>query len=91
MDHLISISEKSFNTNNLLVSEMHDGSMGSLFIHSKNQKSERKFKDRIAEAKFLDKDSVPILVSLNVDQFDELFELDIWKVDYSRVIKFPEI
>lgn len=43
----------------------------------------------VAELQFDDDDGVPILTSLNIDQDGKLFELDIWKVDYSPVIKYP--
>ena len=43
----------------------------------------------IAEKEFLDSDGVPISVTLNIDDDGLLYELDIWKVDFSPIIKYP--
>lgn len=72
----------------LTVKSMDDQGMGSLFLFQSN-KNERKFGEQISECTFIDNDGVKVIVSLNVDQYGELFELDIWKVDYTPLIKFP--
>ncbi len=39
---------------------------------------------------FVDEDGIDIIVSLNVDEKGILYELDVWKVDYSkRISAFP--
>jgi hypothetical protein len=59
---------------------MNDGGMGSLrFVGS----ADRRFGKCIGEAEFDDLDGVPVSVALNVDQYGQLFELDLWKVDFS--------
>jgi len=69
---------------------MDDGGMGSIrFFHSDQVVEPRVMARRIAEKQFVDEDGVPILVSVNVDQDGRLFELDIWKADFSRVLRFP--
>ncbi len=89
---LLNKSELSnINLENLQVEEMTDGGMGSLyFVNAEKNRNERRLGKRICERQFSDSDSIPILVSVNVDEAGVLFELDIWKVDFSRVIKFPE-
>jgi hypothetical protein len=63
-----------------LVEEMNDGGMGSLrFVGS----ADRRLGKCIGEAEFDDADGVTVSVALNVDQRGELFELDIWKVNFS--------
>jgi hypothetical protein len=63
-----------------LVEEMNDGGMDSLcFVGTRD----RRFGNCIGSAEFDDADGVPVSVSLNVDQHGELFELDIWKTDFS--------
>jgi hypothetical protein len=63
-----------------LVEEMNDGGMGSLrFVGG----PDRQFGKRVGSAEFNDADGVLVSVALNVDQRGQLFELDIWKVDFS--------
>ncbi|MEM0939410.1 MAG: hypothetical protein AAGI25_06425 [Bacteroidota bacterium] len=90
LTELIQISGKFYSIEEIEVSELKDDGMGSLYLGSSNLKDKRFFGKRVAEAEYLDNDKIPIIVSLNVDQFDDLFELDIWKVDYSKVNKYPE-
>lgn len=78
----------------LLVQPLADGGMGSLYLFYKgvplNEK--RTFGKQVSEMTFVDKDGVTVIVSLNVDEKGLLYELDVWKTDYSRVIsKFPTI
>ncbi|MDX3967543.1 MAG: hypothetical protein QHD01_13185 [Bradyrhizobium sp.] len=63
-----------------LVEDMNDGGMGSLrFMGS----ADRLWGKCIGEAEFDDADGVLVSVALNIDQRGELFELDLWKVDFS--------
>lgn len=69
------------------VQEMPDGRMGSLYFPwpSKDTRA-RRFGRRIAELQFADVDGTPVVASLNVDQDGDLYELDIWKVDFKPLI-----
>lgn len=70
------------------VREMSDGGMGSLYFISETRPPEqRRFGQRIAEMQFNDADGVPILASLNIDKEGDLYELDVWKTDYTPVIR----
>lgn len=83
-------SISNFDLDSIKVNEMSDGGMGSLyFIRVGKSKDERQFGKCISERQFLDSDKIPILVSLNLDQDEELYELDIWKADFSQLINFP--
>lgn len=63
-----------------LVEEMNDGGMGSLrFVGS----PDRRFGECVGEVEFDDADGVTVSLALNADQRGELFELDVWKVDFS--------
>lgn len=75
---------------NLLVQQMDDGGMGSflIFLNSYDMDAERKFGKQVDEFEFIDDDGVPVLVSLNTDQQNEPFEIDIWKINYRPVINF---
>lgn len=70
----------------VLVEEMEDGGMGSLRVLSEK---ERFYSRDIGEIEMLDEDGITLIISVNVDNNGELFELDIWKVDFSALIKFP--
>jgi hypothetical protein len=71
-----------------LVEEMQDGHMGSLrFRHSGSY--HQRFGEKIAEAEFTDADGVPVSVTINLDDRGHLFELDMWKVDFSLLKRYP--
>ncbi|HME25935.1 MAG TPA: hypothetical protein VKI44_32140 [Acetobacteraceae bacterium] len=71
-----------------LVEDMNDGGMGSVRFHH-GQRSMRVFGRQISEATLVDKDGVAVSVTLNLDQNGDLFELDLWKLDNSRLHKYP--
>ena len=71
----------------LIVRDMDDGGMGSLRIGRAGP--DRHFGRELVEGWYLDEDDMPISVSINVDQFGELFEVDSWKVDFSKRISLP--
>jgi hypothetical protein len=73
------------------VVDMDDGGMGSVRFVAASSGKKRLFGKRVADAKFVDEDGVPILVAINLDDDGELFELDIWKVDYSPTKKYPAL
>jgi len=71
-----------------LVEDMKDGGMGSeRFKVSDNR--ERRLGKKIAEAEFRDQDGIPVSAVLNVDDKGQLFELDMWKVDFSALKRYP--
>ncbi len=77
---------------NLLVSSMDDGKMGSLSLYPEGIISEnRQFGGQISEYLFLDEDGVTVIASLYVDEKGRLFELDMWKTDYSPLIRLPHL
>ena len=71
-----------------LVEEMKDDGMGSLrFVGS----SGRKFGERVAEAEFQDEDGVTLSITINADQHGSLFEMDVWKVDFTPLLRLPAL
>ena len=80
---------KNIDLDGTRVIPLEDGGMGSLYFESVKARETRKMGKCIAEKQFYDDDGIPILVSINVDEQGELFELDIWKTDFSPVIKYP--
>jgi hypothetical protein len=76
----------------LLVSQMDDGGMGSLYLFSEGLiKEKRSLGKQISELQFADIDGVEVLASLNLDESGDLFELDIWKTDYSKLLNLPDL
>jgi hypothetical protein len=78
--------------NELFILPMEDGNMGSLssfptLIIPNN----RKMGKQVSELLFEDKDGVTVIASLNLDTEGLLFELDIWKTDFSPLLEFPNI
>ena len=92
---LIIKSEMDFSENwenNLLVSPMKDGEMGSLYLYpSGTFVTNRKFGKQVSEYQYKDQDGVDVMVALNIDDNNDLYELDIWKVDFSKLITLPHL
>lgn len=70
------------------VQEMRDGGMGSLRFSGAE---ERRYGSTLAEAEFKDVDGTPVSVALMLDQTGSLFELDIWKIDFSPLVRIPPV
>lgn len=89
---LLSAEEKfqrfSSQLENIRVEEMNDGEMGSLKFLSSHE-GNRSLEATIAEAQFKDSDGILVTVTLNIDDNNDLYELDVWKVDYSKLIEWP--
>lgn len=69
-----------------LVCDIADGGMGSFeFAGDKNRTLGR----CLIEAEFMDRDSVQVSIVLNADQNGRLYELDMWKVDFTPLQEYP--
>ncbi|BEP94544.1 hypothetical protein GmRootA79_29280 [Acidovorax sp. A79] len=73
----------------LTVSEMDDGGMGNMTFGPAHEK--RRFGQTIADCQFVDKDGVTVIASLNTDEKGQLYELDVWKVDFNPLLVWPKI
>jgi len=72
----------------LMVEEMNDGGMGSLkFISTSTEKII--MKEDIAIIDLYDMDGIPLFISLILGTDEELFELDVFKADFSPLKQFP--
>ena len=75
----------------LFVEDLDDGGMGSLiFCHTQSKDENRVLGNVIIEGDFTDSDNVLVNFTVNVDQNGKLFELDLWKVDFSPLLDFPK-
>lgn len=94
---LLSLLIKKANTNisinwdTILVRPMMDGNMGSLYLFPNGIKDDnRLFGQQVSDFQFLDVDNVEVIASLNLDKNGNLFELDIWKTDFTALISYPD-
>lgn len=77
----------SKNLSEIYVEDQKDGEMGSLIFISKNK--ERKIGRDLGNIEFNDADGVKVIVNLVLDNHEDLYELDIWKTDFSPLLSFP--
>jgi hypothetical protein len=71
----------------LLVESVADGGMGSLAIAPAD--AARRFGAVAAECHFRDSDNVPVLAALFLDEQAAPLEVDVWKVDFSALARWP--
>ena len=71
------------------VREIPGGEIGSL-VFAASGEGTRKFGDVLATAEAPDSDGATITFALNLDRSGALYELDIWKEDFSHVITLPD-
>ncbi|MGX9773217.1 DUF6984 family protein [Janthinobacterium aestuarii] len=68
------------------VIDLLDGGMKSLkFVGDES----RSLGALLAEAEYVDVDGVVVSIVVNADQGGQLFEVDIWKVDFSPLKQYP--
>lgn len=75
----------------LYVAEIDDGGMGScrLFPAGVSCQS-RRFQKQIAHGTFRDADGCEVSTTINIAEDGHLFELDVWKVDFTPLQRWPE-
>ncbi len=76
----------------IMVKPMDDGGMGSLLLFPDGIETQnRVFEKTAAEHEFKDADKTDVLASLNIDRSGQLLELDIWKMNFDPLIRFPDL
>ena len=70
------------------VEEMNDGGMGSLKFLNAN-KFNRRHGSTIAQIQLPDIDGIPLLISIDLDEEGDMYEIDVWKADFSPTKQFP--
>ena len=73
---------------NMIVEEMNDGGMGSLRFINENG-LERRFGKQISEVTLLDEDNIPVSFAIFLDNRGDIFEMNVFKADLSKLIKVP--
>jgi len=87
MHFLLTLGERVEVADQLLVEPMDDGSMGSFRIGE--VAIPRKLGCAVAEVQFSDADGIPVTAVLNVDTEDRLYEVDVWKVNFAPLQRWP--
>jgi hypothetical protein len=72
------------------VRDMPDGGMGSIRFAAPGDGTDRSFGNAAGELWYVDADGVAVTFCLNLDKQGELFEVDVWKVDFSPLKRFPQ-
>ena len=71
-----------------MVRPLKDEEMGSISFDLKGLQERN---SQIISGSFLDSDGVLVDFELTADKNNELYELDIWKVDFSRLLRYPDL
>lgn len=74
----------------LQVEEMADGGMGSLRLIPPGSDSGRRHGSSVAELQFTDADGVEVIATLNTDPQGQPLELDVWKTDFTPLLRIPQ-
>lgn len=75
----------------LAVRPMDDGEMGGLTLLPKGlENAGRSFGKQLVLGEFPDSDGVLVSISINVDERGRLYELDVWKVDFSPLLAWAD-
>ena len=69
------------------VSCLNDGGMGSMKLYMSLPPKEIISTIFVSECSFKDSDGIDVLASLYLDQDHEICEVDIWKADFSPLIR----
>jgi hypothetical protein len=59
--------------------------MGGIQLSSRGEHSAD-----LVEADYKDTDGRDVLITLTTNQFNELYDMDIWKADFSELQRYPE-
>ena len=75
----------------LLVESMNDGGMGSLRLVPTGMRSKQRFFGaRVSSFEFDDEDGVRVLAALVVDSEGHIYELELFKTDFTRLKRLPD-
>jgi len=68
------------------VSEYEGGIMGSINFAGSDPDQ---YDSDLIQAEYTDSDGVEVLISLTKDKNNQLLDLDFWKADFSKLIRYP--
>lgn len=69
------------------VRDLDDGGMGSLEFAGDGARS---LGCCLVKTSYLDSDGIPVSIALNLDTNGQLYELDMWRVDFAPLQQYPD-
>lgn len=72
------------------VEQLNDGNMGTIRFTHENSPSDRKYQKDLIQVSYVDKDRVTVLITLTMDNYDNLYELEFWKTDFTQLNEYPK-
>ena len=69
------------------VFEYEGGKMGSISLNN-NPDS---YAGDLIQVEYIDTDNTPVMITLTHDTEGQLLDLDFWKTDFSKLLKYPTI
>ena len=69
------------------VIEYEDGKMGSITFGNGDSSG---YAGDLIQAEYIDTDNTPVVLTLTVDNENKLLDLDFWKVDFSKLLRYPQ-
>ncbi len=87
LNFLIEQAKIEVDLSSIKLEAMNDGEMGSHKFQNNNLDS--KFGCEAASCCFADTDGIVVSATLNLDQYGALYELDLFKGDFSKLQRWP--
>jgi hypothetical protein len=69
------------------VIEYEDGIMGSITFGNGDSSA---YAGDLIQVQYIDSDKIPVVITLTIDNKDQLLDLDFWKEDFSKLITYPK-
>ena len=69
------------------VFEYEGGKMGSISLNNNPDA----YAGDLIQVEYIDTDNVPVMITLTHDREEQLLDLDFWKTDFSKLLKYPTI
>ena len=69
------------------VIEYEDGKMGSITFGNGDSSN---YAGDLIQVNYIDSDLIPVVITLTVDNENNLLDLDFWKEDFSKLIRYPQ-
>jgi hypothetical protein len=69
------------------VFEYEGGKMGSISLNNNPDA----YAGDLIQVEYIDTDNTPVMITLTYDTEGQLLDLDFWKTDFSKLLKYPSV
>ena len=69
------------------VFEYEGGKMGSISLNNNPDA----YAGDLIQVEYIDTDNTPVMITLTHDEEGQLLDLDFWKTDFSKLLKYPSV